>query len=85
MKMSSFLGLADVARPLTPTQQVRLELRARNGRYLTHAELMALTGLEKQEVNSAISALTKQGMIRRRVPSAEARRNGQQAYMWNGI
>jgi len=68
--------------PLTGPQQVRLELRARPGRYLTTSTLCALTGLSTLQVNSAIQTLTKQGRIRRWVPARDARQHTQ-AYAWN--
>ena len=80
MMMISDLGPADV---LTPTQQVRLELRARPGCYLTVATLSELTGLPVLQVRSAIYVLSKQHNLIRRVPRHLADRNSHQAYAWN--
>lgn len=77
--MTSDLGPADV---LTPIQQVRLELRARPGRYVTTASLCELTGLTVAQINHAIYALTKQGKILRYLPAAHGYKAGQ-AYSWN--
>jgi hypothetical protein len=73
---SSDLGPADV---LTPIQQIRLELRARPGRYLTTLTLCDLTGLTVAQVNHALYRLTKDHKILRAWPG---RREGQ-AYAWN--
>ena len=76
--MTNDLGPADV---LTPTQQIRLELRARPGRYLTTATLVDLTGLTVAQVQHAIYKLTKQGRILRFLPT-HGRMDGQ-SYAWN--
>jgi len=68
---------------LTPTQQVRLELRARPGRFLSCALLCELTGLSVLQVNSAIYSLTKQHRIIRQVPASMAGRACGQAYAWD--
>lgn len=68
--------------PLTPTQQVRLELRSRPGRYLTAAHLCELTGLSVLQVRSAIYVLSKQHNILRRVGD-RVRRSPGQAYAWD--
>jgi len=81
--MSSFLGFADVAHPLTPTQQVRLELRSRPGRYLTNVELVGLTGLKRKQINDAVAVLTRQGRILRRIPAADVGPRSDQAYAWD--
>jgi hypothetical protein len=78
--MTNDLGPADV---LTPTQLVRLELRARPGRYLTTAMLADLTGLSILQVRSAIYVLSKQGNLVRRATEDEARRTPGQAYAWS--
>ena len=88
--MKSFLGYLDDDVPeaidpehLTPTQEVRLELRSRPGVYLTLADLARLTGLSHLQVKSAIYALTKQDHINRRVLRARARgKVSGQAYQW---
>jgi len=67
---------------LTPTQQVRLELRSRPGVYLTVHTLANLTGLSILQVRSAVYVLTKQRNIQRRVPADQAIRNSQQGYAW---
>ena len=77
--MTSDLGPADV---LSPTLQLRLELRARPGSYLSVAELAELTGLTVLQVRSAIYVLSKQHNIVRRVPSHRGGRNAQ-AYAWD--
>ena len=70
--------------PLTATQQVRLELRSRPGRYLTMAQLCTLTGLAPSQVQSAIQVLTRQYRIVRRVPLWKGKGDGeQQAYSYN--
>ena len=74
------LGPADV---LSTTQQVRLELRARPGCFLSVSTLVELTGLSVLQVRSAIYVLSKQGNLMRRVPSHLAARNSDQAYCWN--
>ena len=81
--MTSFLGFADLARPLSPTQQVRLELRSRPGRYLTNVELVGLTGLKRKQINDALAVLTRQGRILRRIRSADVKPQSDQAYAWN--
>lgn len=69
---------------LTPTRLVRLELRARPGRYLTAPLLAELTGLTVAEVHHALYELTKQRRIVRRVPwSTVATRTVPQAYAWD--
>jgi len=78
--MTTDLGYADV---IPPTQQVRLELRARPGRYLTVAELVELTGLTVLQVRGAIYVLSKQHNVLRRVPLQLVDRGSQQAYAWN--
>jgi hypothetical protein len=78
MTMSD-LGPADV---LTPTMQVRLELRARPGRYLTTLTLCDLTGLSIAQVTHSIGTLTKQGKILRFLPAHAGRKDGQ-SYAWN--
>jgi len=78
--MINDLGPADV---LTPTQQIRLELRARPGRYLTILTLIDLTGLTVAQVNHAIYELTKQGKILRAIPASHVGRRDGQAYAWN--
>ena len=83
--MKSFLGFLDDPRPpvLTPTLQVRLELRSRPGVYLTKARLADLTGLTLTQVASAIEKLTKQRKIIRRVDTTRGvGRNSGQAYQW---
>lgn len=77
--MTNDLGPADV---LTATQQVRLELRSRPGRYLTTATLCDLTGLSVAEVHHAIYTLTKQHKILRFLPASHGYKAGQ-AYAWN--
>jgi len=74
------LGPADV---LSQTQQVRLELRARPGRYLTTAMLSEFTGLSVLQVRSAIYVLSKQGNLLRRATDDHARRTPGQSYAWN--
>ena len=74
------LGPADV---LSTTQQVRLELRARPGCFLSVATLSDLTGLSILQVRSAIYVLSKQGNLIRRVPSHLAVRNSEQGYCWD--
>jgi len=65
---------------LTPTQQVRLELRSRPGVYLTVHTLADLTGLSILQVRSAVYVLSKQRNILKRVPHGI--RNSQQGYAW---
>lgn len=67
---------------LTPTVQVRLELRARPGVYLTTVELARLTGLSRIQVATAIYCLRSQANIRRRVEGTRGGRNTNQAYAW---
>jgi hypothetical protein len=67
---------------LTPTVQVRLELRARPGVYLTTVELARLTGLSRIQVATAIYCLRSQSNIRRRVEGTRGGRNTGQAYAW---
>ena len=75
------LGPADI---LTPTQQVRLELRSRPGVYLGVDTLCELTGLSVLQVRSAIYVLSKQRNVIRRVPPPlQAARNAKQAYAWD--
>jgi DNA-binding GntR family transcriptional regulator len=78
--MTTDLGYADV---IPPTQQVRLELRARPGVYLTVDDLAELTGLSVLQVRSAVYVLSKQGNVLRRVPADTAIRNSAQAYAWD--
>jgi hypothetical protein len=78
--MTNDLGPADV---LTPTQQVRLELRSRPGCYLSVPTLVELTGLSVIQVRSAIYVLVKQNNIIRRIPRHLADRASQQAYAWD--
>lgn len=78
--MTNDLGPADV---LSSTELVRLELRARPGRYLTTAALCDLTGLSLLQVRSAIYVLSKQHNLLRRATEDEARRTPGQAYAWN--
>ena len=73
----------DLTPALTPTQQVRLELRARPGCYLTVSMLCELTGLPILQVRSAIYVLSKQRNVIRRVPADRAVRNSDQAYAWD--
>ena len=69
--------------PLTPTQQVRLELRSRPGRYLSAERLSELTGLPILQVRSAVYVLSKQGNILRLVPLHRGGRSAAQAYAWD--
>lgn len=78
--MINDFGPADV---LTPTTQVRLELRAQPGCFLTVARLVELTGLSVLQVRSAIYVLSKQGNLIRRVPAHLAIRNSEQGYCWD--
>jgi hypothetical protein len=78
--MTTDLGYADV---IPNTQQIRLELKSRPGRYLSAALLSELTGLTLAEVHHAIYVLTKQRKIIRRVPSGMARANCHQSYAWD--
>ena len=78
--MTNDLGPADV---LTPTELVRVELRAQPGRYLTTAKLADLTGLSVLQVRSAIYVLSKQHNLLRRATDNEVRRTPGQAYAWN--
>jgi len=73
----------DLTPALTPTQQVRLELRSRPGCYLSVSTLAAQTGLSIIQVRSAIYVLVKQNNIVRRVPRHLAVRNSDQAYAWD--
>jgi len=67
---------------LTPTVQVRLELRSRPGVYLTTEDLARLTGLTRIQVATAIYCLRSQSNIRRRVEGTRGARNTEQASAW---
>lgn len=80
--MIRFLADDDDPIPLTPTVQVRLELRSRPGVYLTTEDLARLTGLTRIQVATAIYCLRSQQNIRRRVEHTRGGRNTGQAYAW---
>jgi len=80
--MIRFLTEDDDPIPLTPTVQVRLELRSRPGVYLTTEDLARLTGLTRIQVATAIYCLRSQQNIRRRVEHTRGGRNTGQAYAW---
>lgn len=77
------MTMQTLAATLTPTRLVRLELRARPGRYLTASLLAELTGLTVADVHHAIYELSKQRKVVRRVPSNVPRGRVPQAYAWD--